>query len=109
MSREIDDVPDDPYRTYNSYHYVWKPYDDEYEPWRVDRHLRYPQYANDHWQRVNSYDWRHHPGSVYAPLNENSQKSLEYRKYVPDESGLPTYWYRSVIEPSYEWMFEQGS
>lgn len=83
--------------------------DEDRNPWQVAKYAQYPRYSNDHWQRVNSYDWRHHPGSVYAPLNENAAKSQEYRKYVPDSSGLPVYWYRHAIEPTYEWMFEQGS
>jgi len=83
--------------------------DEDMNPWQVAKYAQYPRYSNDHWARVNSYNWRHHPNSVYAPLNENAQKSQEYRKYVPDQSGLPVNWYRHVIEPTYEWMFEQDS
>jgi hypothetical protein len=105
------------YSTYYSEHYVYPPYDAYLGAWAVGRDVKYPQYENDHWARINSYDWRQqqlngvgpHRSEIYAPLNENAQKSLTYRKYVPDSSGMPTYWYRHTIEPSYEWMFEQGS
>jgi hypothetical protein len=102
--RTLDDCS-----TYYRYHYVNKPLDTGPEGWRVGKHVKYPRYSNDNWARVNSNQWKTHPNSVYAPLNDNADLSLAHRKYIPDSSGFPTYWYRHTIEPTYEWMFEQGS
>jgi hypothetical protein len=119
-TRAIDSDEGFVYARYVDEHYVFPPYDENLGAWRVGRDVNYPAYANDNWARTNSYDWRRqqltgipgggpHRSEIYAPLNENAEKSLEYRKYIPDESGKPTYWYRHTTEPSYVWMFEQSA
>ena len=94
--------------TYYDYHYVYPPQDPGPGAWRVGRDVKYPSYSSDINSRRSGYQWKTHPNSVYAPLNENAEASLKYRKYINDASGMPTYWYRHTIEPSYEWMFEES-
>jgi hypothetical protein len=78
------------------------------EPWEVRGEL-YPRFQNDLQFRKNSWGAAH--DQYYQPMNENSERSMESRKYAAEKQYgyAPPNWNHTVTPPTYAQMYEQAA